>query len=333
MRYALLFLLFIPEISRSHPVSLSWARVRVYDDHLKINFKILAEDLVLFHRPEPDSNYNYETNLLRDLSEQHKSMIAENFFVVDEKDNRLATAIVSVDHSSLEEEKIHVMDLMRYAIHYKIRIDLKIKNWEWLEFRQVLGTNGSGIPSITFLSVSGSGRDMVKKAEVTPENPFILRAGAEPQSQDFSELTSSFFTIAEEGIRHEITLPVSVFSRLNYSPDQKLLPSQTAQLYFSRNNPVFINEQYSAPVLKNMEILSENEGPGLSEPTGFVYLDIFYPAAGIISDYQLTWEDYTWKFRWFDSEILDIDSTYQFRFSRFQPYFIQDRKLKFEKKD
>ena len=91
--------------------------------------------------------------------------------------------------------------------------------------------------------------------------------------------------------------------------------------YIQNHNAVYGNKKKLTPRLKHLKSLEALEEGSLTGLDGFVYLDIFYPAEKALQHSKITWTDYGWKFRWFQSEIQAIDSSYQHTFSRFQPAF------------
>jgi len=315
------FILATPLFSRAHPVSLSWAHARISENTITINFRIFAEDLVYFHHPQPDEYYNYDPSVLRSLAVRHSELVREYFFITDNED-RLKSEIVSINDQSLnQEEKINVMDLMKYEIQFKIEYTLNDTNWKRLFVYQEFGRHGIGIPSVTFLSVYANNVALVENVEVSPGHPFTLKPEPNQLNQNPSELTSSFFTISPFGVRHELTLPSSVFQNFIYQPSPDKSPFVQTTNYFKTNNLVFGNSLKLDPELKQIKTLEMNDEDSLSIIDGFIYLDIFYPADQPLNHSKITWTDYNWKFRWFDAEIMGMDSTYHYTFSRFRTDF------------
>ena len=92
--------------------------------------------------------------------------------------------------------------------------------------------------------------------------------------------------------------------------------------YFKSNNLIFGNNIKLNPELQNYKTLKVRIVDLSSFNNGFIYLDILYPSQSAINQSKITWSDYNWKFRWFNAEIMGIDSMYSHTFSRFQKEFI-----------
>ena len=328
-----ILLSFLPGIAAPHPVSLTWAHARLIPDKVVINFKILAEDLLYFHHPQPDEFYNYPVNELRGLAAPHGDLLIQYFYIIDENGECLDAKILSTKDNLPDRDSVNVMDLMRYDIQFKIEFTLHGAEWTKLIINQEFGDFGIGIPAVTFLSVFQDQKTLVKNVEVSPGNPFILRKGQQSQEQDKSpsELTSSFFTITPAGIRHELTLPNAIFHGLTALPPKGASRYEQAEDYFQHHNAVYGNKKKLTPRLKHLKSLEALEEGSLTGLDGFVYLDIFYPAEKALEHSKITWTDYGWKFRWFNSEIQTIDSSYQHTFSRFQPVFYWKTKVRVAK--
>ncbi|CAN0460545.1 unnamed protein product, partial [Ectocarpus fasciculatus] len=95
--------------------------------------------------------------------------------------------------------------------------------------------------------------------------------------------------------------------------------------YFGGHNPVAADGFSLTPALQHFTSL-QSVDDGLLQPESLVYLDLYYPVEQSATAVAITWSDYNWQWRWFDSTILTLDSTYQHTFSRYQPTFFWERK-------
>ncbi|MEQ9423516.1 MAG: hypothetical protein RJQ09_03790 [Cyclobacteriaceae bacterium] len=320
IRWIYCALSLLPWLSSAHPVSLTWANARISEDEIQVTFKVLAEDLVYFHHPEPDGFYNYRVDQLQDLAQKHSEVILEYFYITNES-VRLPSQLISTTDNWPESSQINVMDLMKYYIQLRLKFKLKDKDWNKLVVHQEFGSHGIGIPSVTFFSAYKNGNTLIENVEVSPGNPLVLRPIQNQEKSNPSELTSSFFTISNAGIRHELTLPATVFNGLVQTGVSNTSSAQLATQYFESTNPIFANGRKLVPRIQLLQSLDKLDEESLVSIEGFVYLDIFYPTKGSFNESLISWTDYTWKFRWFESEIMSIDSSYQHTFSRFQQEF------------
>ncbi len=307
-----------------HPVSLTWVNVRINGDQITASFKVLAEDLIYFHHLEHDGAYNYAVDTLKSLAQKHSEIIEYYFFMIDEQGERIAFSLASVNTHELTGSEIGVMDLMKYSIQYKLTATLKDVNWEKLIFHQKFDDHKIGIPSVTFLSAYSNGDKLVADVELSPGQPFTLYSSNNQPEVNPSRLTSSYFSITPFGIRHELTLPYQEYQVLTGQAKQGFDEHQTLD-YFNHYNPIVNGHTKLIPQLRGFRSLQAeiDEQP---DPKSLIYLDLYYPSEDITDQVIITWSDYNWQWRWFESTILTIDSTYQHTFSRYQPVFFWERK-------
>ena len=324
MKLAVIGLFLVYVESAAHPVSLSWARGSIEDDKITLSFKILAEDLVLFHKLEHNGNFDFSVDKLRTATTDHSDVVLNYFYVEEEQGHRLSTNLLHIDDSELTSEWINVMDLMKHAIIYQLEIELPHSEWELLTFYQEFSSHRKGVPAVTFLTLFKEGKAMLRDQEVSPGNPFLITPTGSGPTREPSRLSSSYFSMTEAGITHELTIPAETLQRLMYSPQ---IPSfqETIHKYFSSYNPIWINDTRVTPELVHLNVLTHSNEEAKLE--GLVYINLFYPIEEPLFSSRLTWEEYTWKFRWLQSIILAPDGTYKHTFSRYQPRFVWKRQM------
>ena len=84
--------------------------------------------------------------------------------------------------------------------------------------------------------------------------------------------------------------------------------------YFHHHHHVRHEGQKVLPELSFTKSLMNN-----STGDGLIYIDLLYPIRNYADSLKLTWDDYNWKLRWFDTQIQTGDTTLHHRFTRFQP--------------
>lgn len=322
MRHWLIGLLLLPLVGWGHPVSLTWANVRINGDQVTVNFKVLLEDLIYFHHPEHDGYYQYNTDQLRSLAELHGKIIEDYFYLTDAEGQRISLTMKAINTNALSGEQIAAMDLMRHSIHYRLTATLPAVSWAQLTFHQAFDQHEIGIPSVTFLTAYSAREQLATDVEVAPGQPFILLPTGNQPPINPSRLTSSYFTITPLGIRHELTLPYKAYVQMTSTPTPA--PHNTALSYFANHNPITADDLVLTPELRNYTALQSEDGD-LLQPEHLVYLDLYYPTDQPAQQVAITWSDYHWQWRWFKSSILTMDSTYQHTFSRYQPTFFWER--------
>lgn len=316
-------MLFLPLVCWSHPVSLTWANVRINGDQVSINFKVLLEDLIYFHHPEHDGYYRYSTEISKALSDVHGEIIEDYFYLTNAEGQRISLKLMAIDTKDLSEEKVDAMDLMKYSIRYQLTATLRSADWEQLIFHQEFDQHEIGIPSVTFLTAFNDGQRLVTDVAVSPGQPVTLLSSGEQVPINPSELTSSYLSITPLGIRHELTLPYQEYVMLT-GLGSPTFDSTVTLSYFGGHNPISANGLELTPELRNFTSLQSMDN-GLLQPESLVYLDLYYPTDKPAQQVAITWSDYNWQWRWFDSTIMTMDSTYQHTFSRYQPTFFWER--------
>lgn len=302
-------------------MSLAWAEVNIDENQLTISFKILAEDLILFHNPDRDEFYNYEGRELLEAVELHKTLLLSTFYISDDNGKTLKGTVLGTNASALQVPEINVMNLMRHEVIYQLVFKHNTPTWEQFHFHNKRGT-ANGIPSVIFLTAFYKGQKLVSNAEITSERSFTLKAVGKNTSENPSELTSSYVSVDLAGLRHELTIPMKTF--LSFTGKTEVSPENVLD-YFKKKNFVFYDEKQLDPRLSFLKKLEES-----TNENSLIYIDLFYPSNAEPTSILMNWSDYNWRFRWFNSKIAAGDSTFTHVFSRFQ----KDWKWKkLEKKD
>ncbi|MFC2125790.1 hypothetical protein ACFLU5_13360 [Bacteroidota bacterium] len=321
MRYIILWWIFlIGYDSYTHPVSINWITGKIEDNKIFITYKFLAEDLIYFHQPIHDEYFNYDSELLRQLATKHVDIILQSFHIKDSKNNYLKPEVITLNDHSITNGVINVIDLMKYDLSCRIEYKLIESEWTELTFIQNLGNHEVGIPTVSFLTIFENGDILVEDQELSTGQPISLKKGDKILLHEPSKLTSSYFTVSNNGVRHELTIPARTFNGLlTHSRYTGTNFSEKVVGYFRIQNPVFYNEIKLSPAVSSITSLTNN-----NSGNGFIYIDIRYPTTDYPDKVTLTWNDYSWNFRWFDSEIISIDSLYRHTFSRFQSKIVID---------
>ncbi len=316
--------LFISSVS-SHPVSLNWVNMKIEQGKISIQYKILVEDLVYFHRPQPDDLYNYSSDTLRSLASKHGGLITNNFKLFDSDQIPLKANLIAINDRSIDSDKINVMDLMRYEIIYYFEYQGLPKDWTNLFIQQKMGKGSIKIPVVTFLSAEENGRVLLEYSELDDNSQFELLRYGRNIIDNPSELTSSYFTATNSGIRHELTIPITILNGLmGQASDNEITDTQLSN-YFSVNNKVQVENSVLTPSINEFKSLIINN------KNKFIYLDISYSSIMFPDILLIEWMDYSWQFRWLESNIIIEDSVYRHTFSRFQPAFQWSSTLQPEK--
>jgi hypothetical protein len=306
----------------AHPVSLNWVKLKIEDGKVSVQYRILAEDLVYFYRPEPDQYYNYSTQELKVLAKKHGDAIARHFNIIDQDENVLMGRVISVYDDSLPREPVNLMDLMKYDIVYQLAYEEVPSDWNKLFIEQGIG---DGLPVVTFLSATSESRVLLDQAELADQVRFELLRYGKNDIANPSKLTSSYFTTTHSGIRHELTIPTDLLYSLMGTSGSNEITQEQLYRYFSKYNQVQVTGNTLVPTVEQVNHLA------LDSKSRYTYLDIYYHAAKRPDYLSIRWSDFNWEFRWLESNIQIEDSLYRHTFSRFQPEFNWIRESKPER--
>jgi hypothetical protein len=219
-----------------------------------------------------------------------------------------------IDTKSLPPDFVGVMDLMKYPIYYQLVYDLGTSDWQQLTFTQQFQKHRTELPIACYLSLYHGDNMLVDQVLLQQTTPIVVSPASEISEVNPSLLTSSFITQTTEGVRHELTLPSATLIDLLGIVKVEDSIYSLIDNYFDLHNPVYSNDEKLTVELSYMQVLGGN-----TEKQNFIYLDLFYPTVEFDKIVKITWEDYNWKFRWFESHIIGSDSAFSHIFSRYQP--------------
>jgi hypothetical protein len=328
--YLVLFLQLLTIITSAHPVSLNWVNARVDQKEITLTYKLLAEDLVLFYGNK-NLPHHLTSNYLNQLLEGHAREVLNHFKVTKNEEIALKGKVVYTDGSSLKSDHIHADELMKYELYIHLKYEFQAEGWESLTFQQNLNQLKNAIPVVTFLTIfdTQGQQTLAENYELKPESPVTIRKGNPIKQLSASQSTTSHYSITDVGVRHELTMESSTFKSLlldsgevdHTHPDHILS-------YFHHHHHVHHEGQKVLPELSFTKSLINN-----STGDGLIYIDLLYPIRTYTDSLKLTWDDYNWKLRWFDTQIQTGDTTLHHRFTRFQPVFIAPTFNQFKPRD
>ncbi len=114
-----LLLLCFAARAGAHPVSLTSVFVNVDDETITAELDMLVEDLILYYWMESDDNFRFPREDLREQALEHGDFLLRYFQLRDRDGRRFEGEIVDIDFSELDEEGVHIDDLMAYSIRFR----------------------------------------------------------------------------------------------------------------------------------------------------------------------------------------------------------------------
>ncbi|MDW7692437.1 hypothetical protein R9C00_13125 [Flammeovirgaceae bacterium SG7u.111] len=356
---SILFLLITTQLF-AHPISITWAEVKVGADKIEVRLRVLAEDLFLFHQLEADNEDFISLAQCQKATEEHKPFLLKHFYLHDGKGRKLQAKITKVEPLEAPAKGINVADLMEYSLYYHIEFACPSRP-ESLQFTQHFGGKESVINAIMMLEISQEGLGDLPPSEVRKEKPTIIdldwnrapetvdgrrqrfeamKAKKEKENLGISSYSSiySFIYIEDFEVRHEVLVPIAMaeswfpIERKNAEEltvaEQEVARKQFED-FFSKQNPVEIDGKQVKPKVERIDFfgLDFKDFAKQAEPKP---LDVAHARAGIILSYpakgapqqvKMNWDSFNKNIRTLKSVVYAYEDNSQAKFTRLSPSF------------
>ncbi|MEZ6045305.1 MAG: hypothetical protein R3C11_06925 [Planctomycetaceae bacterium] len=312
----------------AHPISLTNAYVRVYQDKISAKVEIFVEDLYLFHDLKPNDKDLLSPETIREGMELHKEFLLKHFQILDKEGQALSGKVVNIREFDIPEEGLPLPSLMFFKLTYEL--EYPVEKPEYLTFLQDMGNEDIGVPAETQLRVLQEGAKRRKDKLMLPGEPFTLRFNWEnPEIEDstFNEdeanpenesdddllgITSygavySFLYIEPREIRHEILIPVVTLEQSLEIPradssflkiDEQPKAREVIKKFIANKNPLVVNGEKREPVISRIDFYGldfrdfAQQAPDqdVSMANGRVGVIMSYPLDSPPEKVDLTWD-------------------------------------------
>ncbi|MFT6866252.1 MAG: hypothetical protein ACJA08_001081 [Cyclobacteriaceae bacterium] len=301
-----------------HPVSISWLSADLRDERVVVKVKINAEDLLYFHDIHHHSVQEIPVGTLKSYAKAHETIILKAFMLADQA-GPLQPQITSTNFQSLESTTtIHVMDLLKYPLYYTLEFPLN-ETSTLISFTQ----NLIGVPAVSFLSVYKNGNTLVENIELSKSKPFIMSRDALSIGSSREEaFMVSYFTLSDTRLTHELTLPWQLLR--SFVAVDSVAQLALMEKFIGESSVIVVDGLEISPVVSSVTLLNDKQD--LSERS-LINIQISYPLNDIPKNVSLTWDNFNWRMRWFESVIDAFGEEQKHKFSRFQPQIDVERKL------
>jgi hypothetical protein len=130
-----------------------------------------------------------------------------------------------------------------------------------------------------------------------------------------------------KGVYHELTLPSeSLMSLMGVSKREEINNTSIETYLRSSQNRVIADDGDLKVICMDYILMTDLENSK-------VYMNLYYSYLKLPERVELTWRDYDWNLRWFDSQIKTMKSTIFHRFTRYQPSILLEGVYEIKKKD
>ena len=178
--FALVAVTLLPETTNGHPISLTSAVVEIEEGVIRVDLRVMAEDIVTIQEVEPDAEDLFSTSVLSAEAETYVEVVLQEFSIQDDRGRKLSGNVVEIDRSALPTEALPRQSLMSFSIVYKIEYTLDGRP-PTLTFSQSFSSRPGVLLSITDVIVLQNDRLVGQPAEITSDLPYRVTLEWPPQ--------------------------------------------------------------------------------------------------------------------------------------------------------
>ena len=214
----------------AHPISLSTVVANVETNRVKVEMKILVEDLMLFQQIQPNKDQLLTAEALKAASDQHHQFLLDYFQVRTVDGNAVPGKVISTDTKEIPDTGVTVDAVMSTSIYYELEFALETSP-QFLTFSQNFGGDSNPLPSVMDLIVLQNSARLGYPVQISPQNPHSTELDWEnpptndrkswrqrrelmkQRREDLLGITSysttySYVYITDTEVRHEILVPL-----------------------------------------------------------------------------------------------------------------------------
>ena len=341
-----------------HPVSVVEADVLVTKTRVTMRLKAFAEDLEMLQGVEPMDDGFYDSDELRDATEDHADYLLEHIDLILADGSRLEGKVVGVTYFEIPEEGIRQGTLMNYTMGFVLEYELPAAP-EFITINQRMVAEAMLLPSELKVLLRQAGSDQPFMKMMKPEQPETFRFDWEnpPLPSDASDRdwdtwfdeqrkknlgiesyssVYSFIYVTHFQVRHEVLIPLATLSTfLDFErADPAYLEiaeqdraAEKIKAFFSSGNPVEIDGVVVQPVFDRIDFYGLDlrdfairaQRRRINMYNGRVGVIMSYSTKGMPQDVKVTWDIFNDVMKTVDSVVIAFDEVDKTKFSMFQP--------------
>ncbi len=339
-----------------HPVSVIEADIYVTKFKTTMRLKCFAEDLELLQGVEALDDGFYDTEELRDATQDHADFLAEKIHLIGADGNKFDAKVIEVNDFEIPEGRVRQGELMKYTIGIVLEYSYE-KAPEFLTINQHIISDGLLLPSELKILIKQAGSDDPFFKMMKPDQPETFRfdwtkpaPAADADDQEWSSwfeeqrqktlgISSyssvySFIYITNYQVRHEVLIPLATlntfFEIQREDPSfleiaEQDIAAETVKKLFSIGNPVKIDNIEVKPVFDRVDFYAldlrdfavQAERRKVSMANGRVGIIMSYSTKGIPRDVQVTWDKFNESLKTVDSVVFAFEDVGKAEFSMF----------------
>ena len=347
-----------PRLAESvlHPVSVVEADIYVNRFQTTMRLKCFAEDLELLQGVEALEDGLYDSEELREATQDHAKYLAEKITIRNGVGELIPARITEVVDFEIPAEGIRAGTLMNYQLGFVLEFTYD-QPPEFITIEQEMIAEGALLPSELKILLKQAGSDtpylhMMKPKQPETfrfdwDQPILSKEASEKEWEDWFEeqrtktlgITSyssvySFIYITDFEVRHEVLIPLATlstlmeFDRKNESfldVDEQEAAAEKIKAFFSVGNPVVIDSIEIKPVFDRIDFYGldlrdfavQAEKRRISMANGRVGVIMSYSTKSPPTSVEVSWDKFNDVIKSVDSVVFAYDKIEKTQFSMF----------------
>ena len=339
-----------------HPASLVRGDVFVKRTGLTMRLTCFAEDLEMLQGVEALETGFYDSDEIKDATQDHAEYLAERVTIRDVDGNLLKPKISEVVDAEIPEGGIPAGKLMEYQLQFVLEYKYD-KAPEFITIQQNMVAEGALLPSEfhVLLKQAGSGQPFAKTLK--PEAPETFRfdwdnpvLSEDDSKEDWEKwfdvqrektlgISSygsvySFIYITDHEVRHEVLIPLATLTSVMeiqrkdksfLEVDEQVAATEQVKAFFGAGNPVTIDGIEVKPVFDRVDFYGLNlsdfavrpEKRKVSMASGRVGVIMSYSAKSRPTEVTVEWNLMSSAIREVDSVVIAYSEVLKTKFSKF----------------
>jgi hypothetical protein len=341
---------------RAHPVSIVEANIYVNQSRTTIGLTCFAEDLELLQGIEPNEDGFYDSDEIREATQDHAQYLAEKIVLRDKNGVQLPATVTNITDIEIPAGGIPSGRLMEYTMGFELEIHHD-QAPEFLTLEQQMVAEGALLPSEMKAVVKQSGAETSYRKMMKPGLPETFRfdwqnpplspeASQEEWDNWFDDQEEqmlgivsygsvySFIYITDREVRHEVLIPLATLtSMMEFELADPSFMSITEQndaankikSFFRVGNPVTIDQIPVKPIFDQVnfygldlrDFAQQPERRKVSMASGRVGIIMRYPAKTSPQSVTVEWTKFNDLIRSVDAVVFAYEEVKSANFSKF----------------
>lgn len=197
-----------------HPISTHWMHVEFIGKTLRIDWEVLADDLLWFHGLAPDGRDRVSTDALRQAAQEYPSYLVDALEVTFESGPILVGTLIESSFPDWSVHGVELVELQRQSLRLRVEYALPPSHgWCTVFYR---GSDGpSSVPIWIELVVQSAVGTPISTHTMTANQPIVILSpdlggalASSPPRPDPNRTRSCLFVASDGSVKHVVDLPL-----------------------------------------------------------------------------------------------------------------------------